>query len=280
MPFVIAKQGNLPAGLFRPPNALPPRVQAFVDWTGAPIVNQAAPGNLMALHHIVSKEKLKTFFDTAAAAGDMNTPEFKAICMAVIAKHYARKQHPTSDGYPSATAFQDVNGNAVSDTEVKRCLRAVLSGVYADRNAADQATNGVWQLFENFFFWWPGNLHHGPRSRLDPNSPRFEPDLDDGGEGFEEAAKRVVPETQFKLLKAVDTGIDDYVTAYRAYRDRKDQSKRCGYLEQILEKGWEKLLKVGPYYNEPTPFDRRRWKPQTINGTRYYRLKSWPTHLL
>src|SRR6476620_4195855 len=114
MPFVITKQDNLPQDQFRPPNTLPPGVAAFVDRSGNAIVNPGAPGNLMALHHIVSKEKLKQFFDCAATAGDLDTPVFKRICKAVIAKHYARKSSPTSDGYPRARAFEDNAGGEVT----------------------------------------------------------------------------------------------------------------------------------------------------------------------
>lgn len=270
MAFDIQKQDNLPQGLFRPPNNLPPGLAAFVDCSGAPIVNPTDPGNLMALHHIVSKEKLKKLFDGAAGAGDLDTKVFKELCKAVVAKHYARQSKPTSDGCPLDVAFQDSNGSNVKAGQVTGCLASVLGGAYTTREAANRSSNGVWQLFENFFFWWPGNLHHGPRSRLNPDHESFEADRDDGGKGFEQAAKHVVADAQFRCLAAVDKGIDGYL---QAIKDERSQSVRRGYLEQIRDGGWVALLKVGPLYAEPTPFDKTKWKPQTLRGTTYYRLK-------
>ncbi|PTL81188.1 hypothetical protein [Vitiosangium sp. GDMCC 1.1324] len=260
MPFTIRKVENCPAGLFAPT-------------TPVPAPNDAA-GNAIAswsYHHIIPKEKLKSFFDKVMVNGDGATKEFKQICTFVIQKHY-RYRH--GDTYPSALAFQDNNApaQAANEAGVTMAVIAVLTGMHVDADTADGATTGRWGLFENFWFWWPANLHRGPGSalRLQPagGGANWDENLDDGGDRFEKSAKHVLPKKQFEDLSALQAAMDVYegkqsTSAYAA--------ARLTALKEVLKR-MRVLVPSNGTYTKPVEFDPSRWVRVMISGANRYRV--------
>jgi hypothetical protein len=71
------------------------------------------------------------------------------------------------------------------------------------------------EAIEKFIRWMPGNIHRGPSKRFTEkeDGELWNADLDDGGDKFESAAKKVVSAPQFKTLETLNAAIDSYLAA-------------------------------------------------------------------
>lgn len=65
---------------------------------------------------------------------------------------------------------------------------------------------------KKLIMWMPGNIHRGPTTRFTPkDGANWKEDLDDGGDKFESAAKKVVSPTQFTTVDSLNKAIDKYL---------------------------------------------------------------------
>jgi hypothetical protein len=88
-------------------------------------------------------------------------------------------------------------------SDVAKSVGADGAGFLAD-GAAKTAVNQL-------LMWMPGNIHRGPSKRFTPKDSGWKKALDDGGDGFEDAAAKIISGGQFATLKSLNEKIDAYL---------------------------------------------------------------------
>ena len=125
------------------------------------------------------------------------------------------------------------SGDEGRDVDKRSVEVALSSGFKHGKDTGDE-----YSVVEQMLRWMPGNIHVGPKNRLDPEQKDvFDKEVDDGGKTFEVAAKQVIPPQQFELLN----WINGYIDAYLKYK----QESTLKYIGIHLTKLTE--FQVTPY---------------------------------